>query len=216
MANTLKMLTSWLSNVHFTWMFILLVEYGLVHRVDCINCEMLFLFWSGFCMIESWVCRLSLCLACKPFPGLCVCTRTGWWCASVVAIRSLSLFTRNQTDRRSQISSLDSWRATHISGLLIILSQLPSCVKQVNYMVTVFIRKMLLFRLYICFHVLNVLFAWLFQQTLFPGWCANKKLCYSNLWLVTLHSCFQPASLNSPPHSPTHLQVKHMQALLMS
>ena len=35
------------------------------------------------------------------------------------------------------------------------------------------------------------------------GWCANKKLCYSNLWLVTLHSCFQPAFLNSPPHSLT-------------
>ena len=39
MANTLKMLTSLLSNVHFTRMFILLVEYGLVHRDDCINCE---------------------------------------------------------------------------------------------------------------------------------------------------------------------------------
>ena len=39
MANTLKMLTSQLWNVHFTRMFILLVEYGLVHRGDCINCE---------------------------------------------------------------------------------------------------------------------------------------------------------------------------------
>ena len=39
MANTLKMLTSQLSNVHFTRMFILLVEYGLVHMGDCINCE---------------------------------------------------------------------------------------------------------------------------------------------------------------------------------
>ena len=35
------------------------------------------------------------------------------------------------------------------------------------------------------------------------GWCTNKKLCYSNLWLVALHPCFQPASLNSPHHSPT-------------
>ena len=37
------------------------------------------------------------------------------------------------------------------------------------------------------------------EPTLFPGWCANKKLCYtysySNLWLVTLHPCFQPVSL---------------------
>ena len=33
------------------------------------------------------------------------------------------------------------------------------------------------------------------EPTLFPVWCANKKLCYSNLWLVTLHPCFQPASV---------------------
>ncbi len=39
MVNTLKMLTSQLWNVHFTRMFILLVEYGLMHRGDCINCE---------------------------------------------------------------------------------------------------------------------------------------------------------------------------------
>ena len=78
-------------------MFILLVEYiyGLVHRGDCINGDMLFLFWSGFCMAETWAHRLSLCSACKPFPGLCACTRT------VVAIRSLSLFTNRD-------SSLDS------------------------------------------------------------------------------------------------------------
>ena len=31
------------SSVHFTRMFSLLVEYGLVHRGDCINCEKLFL-----------------------------------------------------------------------------------------------------------------------------------------------------------------------------
>ena len=41
------------------------------------------------------------------------------------------------------------------------------------------------------------------EPTLFPGW-RNKLLCYSNLWLLTLHSCFQPASLNSPPRSATH------------
>ena len=28
-----------LSNVHFTCMFVLLVEYGLVRGGDCINCE---------------------------------------------------------------------------------------------------------------------------------------------------------------------------------
>jgi len=39
MANTLKMLTSYLSNVHYTRMFSLLVEYGLMLRGDCINCE---------------------------------------------------------------------------------------------------------------------------------------------------------------------------------
>ena len=36
---------------------------------------------------------------------------------------------------------------------------------QVNYMVTVFIRQLLLFSLYVCFHVLNVLFAWVFSNT---------------------------------------------------
>ena len=78
---------------------------------------MLFLFWSSFCMAESWARRLSLCLACKPFPGLCACTQTGRWCVSVVAIRSLSLFT-DRADRRSQISSLDSWCATRVSKTL--------------------------------------------------------------------------------------------------
>ena len=28
------------------------------------------------CMAESWARRLSLFLACKPFPGLCACTQT--------------------------------------------------------------------------------------------------------------------------------------------
>ena len=61
-----------------------------LHSVEC---SVYFSFWSGFWMAESWARRLSLCLACKPFPGLCACTRAGRWCASVVAIRSLSLFT---------------------------------------------------------------------------------------------------------------------------
>ena len=108
-------LTLWRCQLHSCGMFSLLVEYGLMHRGDWINCETCyFSFWSGFCMAESWARRLSLYLACKPFLGLCTCTWTGRWCASVVAIRSLSLFT-NRADRRSQISSLDSCCATHIS-----------------------------------------------------------------------------------------------------
>ena len=110
-------LTLWRCWLHSCRMFILLVEYGLVHRGDCINCETCYFCWSGFCMAESWARRLWLCLTCKPFPGLCACTRTGRWCASVVVIRSLSLFT-NQADRRSLINSLDSWCATRISKTL--------------------------------------------------------------------------------------------------
>ena len=98
-------LTLWRCWLHSCGMFILLVEYGLVPRVDYKLWDMSFLFWSIFCMAESWARRLSLCLVCKPFPGLCACTRTGRWCASVVAVRSLSLFT-NRADRRSQISKL--------------------------------------------------------------------------------------------------------------
>ena len=47
------------------------------------------------------------------------------------------------------------------------------------------------------------------EPILFPGWCANKKLCYtySNLWLVTLHPCFQPASLSHQPRTPTKLAL---------
>jgi len=110
-------LTLWRCWLHSCRMFILLAECGLVHKDDYKLWDRLFLFWSGFCMVESWACRLSLCLACKPFPGLCACTRTGRWCASVVAIRSLSLFT-NHADRRSQINSLDSWCATRFSKTL--------------------------------------------------------------------------------------------------
>ena len=92
-------LTLWRCWLHSCRMFILIVEYMVKCRGLIVNCEtMLFLFWSGFCMVESWARRLSLCLACKPFPGLCACTRTGWWCASVMATRSLSLFA-NRADR---------------------------------------------------------------------------------------------------------------------
>ncbi len=109
--------TLWRCWLHSCGMFSLLVECGLMHRGDCINWDMLFLFWSSFCMVEFWAHRLSLCLACKPFPGLCACTRTGQRCVSVVAIRSLSLFT-DRADRHSQISSLDSWCATRVSKML--------------------------------------------------------------------------------------------------
>ena len=107
-------LTLWRCWLHSCRMFCLLVEYGLVHRGDCINCETCY-----FCFDPAFVwpsLGRADCLACKPFPGLCACTQTGRWCASVLAIRSLSLFT-NRADRHSQIS-LDSWCATHISKML--------------------------------------------------------------------------------------------------
>ena len=100
----LKLWRCWL---HSCGMFNLLVEYGLVHRGDCINCGTCYFCFDPAFVWPSLARRLSLCLACKPFPGLRACTRTGRWCVSVVAIRSLSLFT-NRADRRSQISSLDS------------------------------------------------------------------------------------------------------------
>ena len=125
-------LTLWRCWLHSCGMFSLLVEYGLMHRGDCINCETCyFSFWSGFCMAASWARRLSLCLACKPFPGLCACTRTGWWCVSVVVIRSLSLFT-NRAERRSQINSLDSWCATHFSKTLDVVHRYAVLVSNSN------------------------------------------------------------------------------------
>ena len=70
-------LTLWICWLHSCRMFILLVEYGLVHRGDCINCETCYF---SFDPAFKWR------LACNPFPGLCACTRTGRWCASIVAI----------------------------------------------------------------------------------------------------------------------------------
>ena len=69
---------------------------------------------------SSWTMTLGaqtfiLLIACKPFPGLCACTRTGRCGASVMAIRSLYT---NRADRRSQINSLDSWCATLVSKTL--------------------------------------------------------------------------------------------------
>ena len=69
---------------------------------------------------------------------------------------------------------------------------------QINYMVTVFIRKLLLFRLYVCFHVLNVLFACVFSNTDTVFWLLQIKVmlqqpltCDSSFMLPT---CF--------PYSP--------------
>ena len=105
-------LALWRCWLHSCGRFSLLVEYGLMHRGDCINCETCyFCFDPAFVWPSLGRADFSLYLACKPVPGLCACTRTSRWCASVGAIRSLSLFT-NRADRRSQISSLDSCCAT--------------------------------------------------------------------------------------------------------
>ena len=110
-------LTLWRCWLHSCGMFILLVEYGLVHRGDCINCETCY-FCFDLAFVWPSLGRADFhCLACKPFPGLCACTRTGRWCASVVATGSLSLFT-NRAARRSQFNSLDSWCATRVSKTL--------------------------------------------------------------------------------------------------
>ena len=47
---------------------------------------------------------------------------------------------------------------------------------QVNYMVIVFIRLLLLFSLYVCFHVLNVLFACVFSNTDTVSWLVQIKV----------------------------------------
>ena len=47
---------------------------------------------------------------------------------------------------------------------------------QVNYMVTVVIRSLLLFILYICFHVLNVLFACVFSNTDTVSWLVGVQI----------------------------------------
>ena len=47
---------------------------------------------------------------------------------------------------------------------------------QVNYMVTVFIRYLLLFSLYVCFHVLNVLFACVFPEIDTASWLVQIKV----------------------------------------
>ena len=47
---------------------------------------------------------------------------------------------------------------------------------QVNYMVTVFIRYLLLFSLYVCFHVLNVLFACVFSNTDTVSWLIGVQI----------------------------------------
>ena len=54
---------------------------------------------------------------------------------------------------------------------------------QVNYMVTVFIRQLLLFKFLRLLSDIFYMFCLLVSfptQTPFPGWC-KQKLCYSNL-----------------------------------
>ena len=75
MANTLKMLTSWLSNVHLN----ITVEYMVECRGLIVNSETCY-----FCFDPAFVWPSlghadfhSASLACKPFPGHCACTRTG-------------------------------------------------------------------------------------------------------------------------------------------
>ena len=83
--------------------------------------DMLFLFWSGFCMAESWARRLSLNLACKPFPGLCACTRTGRRCASVVVI-GISLCGRTyQTKTDMWGETFYSATITHVPPVTLVL-----------------------------------------------------------------------------------------------
>ena len=72
---------------------------------------------------------------------------------------------------------------------------------QVNYMVTVYIIAVVRLHLLSCSKCFVCLCLFQHRHRFLVGWCTNKS--YSNLWLVTLHPCFQPASLNSPPHSPT-------------
>ena len=47
---------------------------------------------------------------------------------------------------------------------------------QVNYMVIEVIRSLLLFIFYICFHVLNVLFACVFSNTDTVSWLVGVKI----------------------------------------
>ena len=76
---------------------------------------------------------------------------------------------------------------------------------QVNYMVTVFIRLVIaVYTLHLlsCSKCFVCLCLFQYRHCFLVGWCTNKS--YSNLWLVTLHPCFQPASPQFP--IPTPLQ----------
>ena len=124
-------LTLWRCWLHSCRMFILLVECVLMHRDDCINCETCYFCFDPAFVWPSLGRALSLCLACKPFPGLCACTQTGRWCVSVVVIRSLSLFT-NWADRCSQISSLDFCCAPRISKTLDVVHRYALYINNYN------------------------------------------------------------------------------------
>ena len=75
--------------------------------------DMLFLFWSGFCMAESWARKLSFCLACKPFPGVCVAGD-----ASQLWQLGLCLCSLTEQTGAARSTNLDSWCATRVSKTL--------------------------------------------------------------------------------------------------
>ena len=80
---------------------------------------------------------------------------------------------------------------------------------QVNYMVTVFIRLVIavVYTLHLlsCSKCFVCLCLFQYRHCFLVGWCTNKS--YSNLWLVTLHPCFQPASPQLPIPTPLHIHT---------
>ena len=59
-------------------LFILQVEYGLVHRGDCINCEICYFCFDPAFVWPSLGRADFRILACKPFPGLCASLYPSW------------------------------------------------------------------------------------------------------------------------------------------
>ena len=79
-------------------------------------------------MAESWARRLSLCLACKPFPGLCRVPELAggareWWQLGLC----LCMFT-NRADRRSQTNRC----ATRVSKTLYVVHRYALLVSNSN------------------------------------------------------------------------------------
>ena len=108
-----------------------------------------------------------------------------------------------------EIQVLSAKSCTQFMCLIINHFVMYYCNLQVIYMVTVLFRQLLLFRFYICFHVLNVLFACVFSNTDTVSWLVGVQIkvmlqqpltCDSSFMLPT---CFP----HSPPHSPTLVLV---------